>query len=265
MCSSDVSSVRFSNDVSNYNNLSTNTNDLSDLRSNNEGNHSNFTDSNLTDTNAKTIISRKSKGLVFAHLNIRSVRNKMDDVKLIANNENVDVFTISGTWLSSDICDNEVSIPGYQLFRRDRTVNDPNNDHGGVACYVRDSLPVTHRTDLNVDGIEALWIEVKPKYAKPILVCTFYSQPSAYVEYFKRFDEKVQSINNDDVIILGDFNLDVLSDNTFKKVNDFCINNQFTQLIDEPTRVTESTSTLIDLICVCKPEEVTKSEVYTMV
>ena len=46
----------------------------------------------------------------------------MDDVKLIADDENIDVFTISETWLNSNISDDEVSIPDYQLFRRDRTL-----------------------------------------------------------------------------------------------------------------------------------------------
>ena len=34
----------------------------------------------------------------------------MDDVKLIADVENIDVFTISETWLNSNISDDEVSI-----------------------------------------------------------------------------------------------------------------------------------------------------------
>ncbi|XP_072016559.1 uncharacterized protein [Amphiura filiformis] len=188
----------------------------------------------------------------------------MDDVKLIAADENIDVFTISETWLDSTVSDNEVNVPGYQLYRRDRSAHiDEHNedDHGGVACYVRDSLTAIHREDLNDDAIEALWVEIKPKYRKPILVCTFYRPPSSYVEYFKRFDEKVQSINADDIVILGDFNLDCLSENTYKKVHEFCTNSQLSQLVDEPTRVTETTSTLIDLICVSKPEEISNCEV----
>ena len=47
-----------------------------------------------------------------------------------------------------NIFDDKVSIPGYQLFRRDRTLL---NDHGGVVCYVKDSLSAVHRNDLNDD------------------------------------------------------------------------------------------------------------------
>ncbi len=229
-----------------------------------------FNKSNKTgkdDHISKSLKTKKTKGVVFAHLNVRSIRNKMDDVKYIAENENVDVFTISETWLSSNICDNELSIPGYHLFRRDRPLendnvmeNDENDDeHGGVACYVRDSHTAVKRSDLNDDEIEALWIEIKPKYSKPFLVCTFYRPPDCNVEYFNKFDNIVQGLNDDDIVILGDFNLDCLSDNTSKKVDDFCTNNQLSQIIDEPTRVTESSSTLIDLICVSRPEEYTST------
>ena len=44
----------------------------------------------------------------------------MDDVKLVADDENIDVFTISETWINSNISDDEVSIPGYKLFCGDR-------------------------------------------------------------------------------------------------------------------------------------------------
>ena len=98
----------------------------------------------------------------------------MDDVELIADDENIDVFAISETWLNSNISDDEVSIPGYQLFRSDRTLL---NDHGGVICHVKDSLSAVHRNDLNDDAIEALWVEIKPKYTKPVLLYTFYRTP----------------------------------------------------------------------------------------
>lgn len=207
---------------------------------------------------------KNEKGLIFAHLNTRSMRKKMDDIKLLIKNECIDVFTISESWLDANVSDAEINIPGYTLFRRDRHLGyDYGNDNGsgGTVCYVKDHINATHRTDLNDDAIEALWVELKPSHIKPILVCTFYRPPDMTVNYFKRFDEIVQGINVDDIVILGDFNLDCLTENTYKKVDEFCVNNQLVQIIDEPTRVTETTSTLIDLICVSKPEEVVSSKV----
>ena len=45
----------------------------------------------------------------------------MDDVKLTADDENIVAFTISETWLNSNICIRGVSTPGYHFFRRDKT------------------------------------------------------------------------------------------------------------------------------------------------
>lgn len=207
--------------------------------------------------------TRNRKGLVFAHLNTRSVRYKMDEIKLIAENEDIDIFTISESWLDENISDSEVNIPGFTMFRRDRKQHIVSDvGHGGTLCYVKDHINATYRNDLNNNSdIEALWVELKPRNVKPILVCTFYRPPGVDVSYFKRFDEIVQSINSDDTVILGDFNLDCLTDSTSKKVSEFCVNNQLTQLVDEPTRVTENTSTLIDLICVSKPEDVSYTNV----
>jgi hypothetical protein len=47
-----------------------------------------------------------------AHLNIRSIYNKIGSLKLLLNEKPFDIFTISETWLNSDITDGEISIPG---------------------------------------------------------------------------------------------------------------------------------------------------------
>ncbi len=110
---------------------------------------------------------KNEKGLIFAHLNTRSMRKKMDDIKLLIKNECIDVFTISESWLDTNVSDAEITIPGYTLFRRDRCLNyDYGNDNGsgGTVCYVKDHINATHRTDLNDDAIEALWVELKPNH-----------------------------------------------------------------------------------------------------
>ena len=46
----------------------------------------------------------------------------------------------------------------------------------------------------------------------------------------------------------GDFNLDILKDNSNRKIRDLCQQFNFEQLINEPTHFTENSSSLIDLI-----------------
>ena len=56
---------------------------------------------------------------------------------------------------------------------------------------------------------------------------------------------------NDDIVMLGDFNLNQLEITASTKTMDnICMVHGLHQLIDQPTRVTDTTSTLIDLIFV---------------
>ena len=53
-----------------------------------------------------------------------------------------------------------------------------------------------------------------------------------------------------DIVILGDFNLNMLNAQTQRKVTDLCQQYNLSQLINEPTNFTESSASLIDLIMV---------------
>ena len=74
-------------------------------------------------------------------------QSKLDDLKHMADENLIDIITISETWLSSEINDNVLYIPGYQqILRQDRI-----GRAGGVAIYIRDGIGFTHRLDLE-DG-----------------------------------------------------------------------------------------------------------------
>ena len=68
--------------------------------------------------------------------NIRSIRNKLDEVKetVLVHNCDINVFTES--WLNSFCKDNITSINGYNQFRLDRE----QKHGGGIIVYVRDHI-----------------------------------------------------------------------------------------------------------------------------
>ena len=53
-----------------------------------------------------------------------------------------------------------------------------------------------------------------------------------------------------DIVILGDFNLNILNAQLQRKVIDLCQQYNLSQLINEPTNFTESSASIIDLIMV---------------
>ena len=54
--------------------------------------------------------------------------------------------------------------------------------------------------------------------------------------------------NISNILITGDFNIDILKDNSSQKVRDLCQQFNFEQIINEPTLYTENFSSPIDLI-----------------
>ena len=54
--------------------------------------------------------------------------------------------------------------------------------------------------------------------------------------------------NIPDILITGDFNLDIQKDSSYRKVNDLCQQFSLQQLITDPTHYTETSSSIIDLI-----------------
>ncbi|CAH3162004.1 unnamed protein product [Pocillopora meandrina] len=59
-------------------------------------------------------LSIKANGLSIAHLNVRSLTGKIDQLNLVmSNNKGPDIWTFSETWLSNSIQDEEIHVPGY--------------------------------------------------------------------------------------------------------------------------------------------------------
>ena len=150
----------------------------------------------------------KLRGLKIAHLNVRSILNKMDDVRSLAHNKRFDIFTFSETWLNPSIKDFEVHIPGYTLVRQDRT----GKRGGGTAIYVRNGIPYKHRQDLSAENIKSSWVEVNRLKCKKLFVGCVYRPPNACSDTF------IDLLNNSllklptgsHIVLLGGVNIDFL-------------------------------------------------------
>ena len=76
------------------------------------------------------------KGFKIAHLNILSVRNKIDELRLFLHHNDFDILCLSETWLTSNIDNNEVYINGYDICRLDRK----GTQGRGVLCYIKSTI-----------------------------------------------------------------------------------------------------------------------------
>jgi len=129
------------------------------------------------------------------------------------------VGMISETWLSSEIDDSMVHIPGFKLFRLDRKkLNEKGNDKrgGGVAIYVKCGLGVKIIDQSSEkDDIEFLLLELKTNHVSTLLGTVYFPYSTAV-----KLTPLKSSLTNlvsyfENIIIGGDFNIDLLDQNDY--------------------------------------------------
>ena len=168
----------------------------------------------------------------------------------------IDVMAVNETKLDPQIGDNEIQMAGYSTVRRDR-----NKFGGGVCLYIKNYLNYSVRNDLMPDQLEAIVIEINKPNSVPIFICTWYRPPGSSIELFDTFElflDKIDSTNCE-LFVLGDLNCDLFSkdlDCYSKRLIELCELYNLFQVIDEPTRVTLHSETLIDLCLTTAPENI---------
>jgi len=229
-------------------------------------NEASFTEDPVSVTDSETITDYdqydcfKNRGLHFIHLNSRSILPKLDEIHLLAKSTNAAVVAVTETWLDSSVTDQEVAVPGYSIERRDR-----NREGGGVALYIRNNIAYNRRDDLM--GInEFCAVDLLLPKSKPILVGVAYRPQSDYNFYNDIEDTFLASPNfiQQETYIMGDFNTDVAAkkNNSLKKAMcNFMKTFDLSQIINEPTRVTTESQTILDLIFCSDVNNITQSGV----
>jgi exonuclease III len=105
-----------------------------------------------------------------ASLNINSLLAHIDELRVYMNTSKIDVLTINETKLDSTIENSEIHLPGFEIIRKDRTVNGRN---GGESVFcLRSNINYIMRDDLSYDNLECLIIEISKPRSKSLLLGT---------------------------------------------------------------------------------------------
>ena len=90
------------------------------------------------------------------HLNIHFLYPKLDEIKLLNFDKQLDVLCFCETFLNDSFSDHELSINNYNMFRRDRgTIG------GGLVIYVKYIYHCTRISDLESISLECICLEIK--------------------------------------------------------------------------------------------------------
>lgn len=186
------------------------------------------------------------------HINARSLLNKIDIFRSIFEGTGVHIIMVSETWLSSDISDTMVRIPGYKVYRNDRRTM---TTGGGVALYIRIGIPATivYNSE-NDEDIEMLLVRIKTSSTNFLLGCIYIVNPTTRrLQLLKSFLSPLVSCY-EHILLGGDFNVDLLGPSNSVQLGFFRILKSFSLTpvnTSEPTRFGVSrngfSSSLLDL------------------
>ena len=180
--------------------------------------------------------------LSIIHINANHIKNKIYSIAYEASR--YDIITVSETFLNEDSKEENLVIEGFHKpVRKDR-----DHDGGGVAIYVKKTLLCKHRRDLDIPDLEAVWVETNVNKER-LLIGSFYRPPSKPISYWDLIDTSIKQASSEPLklFVLGDFNSDYLHNPSNHLMNLIRFNN-LKQVIDEPTRITQTTATCLDLI-----------------
>ena len=119
------------------------------------------------------------------------------------------------------------------------------------------------------DQLEYLTIEIVNPHSKPFLVGTLYRPPKSSPDLFVVFEDLINKIDAENLesYLFGDLNCNYLESvpdqNTLSLMNIFEVYG-LTQLITEPTRISQTSQTLIHLSVTNSPDKVTRSGILSL-
>ena len=171
-----------------------------------------------------------------------------------------DIFNIFESWLDSSVTNLEQEIPSYDLYRVDRQ----NKKGCGVCFYILHSYKIEVLWDISGisdAGFHQLWIKVQVRNLRSVIFCTAYRPPDVPVTCFDNDLTPsliAASLLNKPIYILADLNCNLLipENPDSKALLDFSRMYNLSQMVQSPTRVTDSTESLIDVILSSNEQQV---------
>ena len=192
-----------------------------------------------------------------AHINARSIPKHIHEIDKIVTETKLDILGVSETFISKHTPESIYQIPGYKYINKSRD----KKCRGGIGIYVNENLPFK-LIKLPVDFVqpEMLFIEVTIGVVK-MAIGVIYKSPLIPYSVYAAIHENIVAVTTkyEHCVIMGDMNINhLLPDSSACKFFTTYLTEPFafSQVITEPTRITATTSTLIDLMLTSSPENV---------
>ena len=120
------------------------------------------------------------RGFKLASLNVNKLSTHIDEIRILLADKCLDVLAIQETKLDVFHNNSDFYICGYELIWRDRL----SDGGGGICFYIKPTINFSVWTDLNVDELENLCIEIRKPNSKPFIVVYWYRPPNSPIGLF---------------------------------------------------------------------------------
>ncbi len=169
---------------------------------------------------------------------------------------NLDFLCLSETWLHDNSSTAALIVPGYVIFRRDRT----DAKGSGVMIYVRDTIHCKEIQWQNPNNLECVGLNVILLPQMSYILIVIYRPPSSNISFYDKFKKLLcQCDFRKYIIVMGDLNINWEDKSSRKKIKLITDGFNLVQMVKGPTRIIHRISTQIDLIFSNRAERITKS------
>jgi len=200
------------------------------------------------------------KKLKITHINTQSIlaNSKIEEISIICNETDIDILCITESWLKSNYNNNffKQYMSNYQIIRKDRI----SKRGGGLIIFIKKNIKYKILEIENCGIIEILFIKLLDKN---IVIGTCYRPPNSISDDLDFFENILTNLilNNDNLILLGDFNININNESSLqKKYLNIISNLNLNQIIDKNTHHLDFSESLIDHILVSNQENVIISD-----
>ena len=215
---------------------------------------------------------QKQKGIINMHLNVRSLRSKVMEIKNLIKIHNPHIFGVSETELNKDrVLVESLKIQGYDLLFPQSWSK---YGFARVVVYVKKSFKYTQVSELEDDRVQSVWIKGGYDKSKGIYFCHGYREhlsgqgSNEQQIYLNKFLDQWEAacyhggtVTPNEVHVSGDINIDVFQGKWLrldypllplsKMIKNFCHLNNFYQLVEGITRAQyNSVNQTTDISCI---------------
>jgi hypothetical protein len=210
----------------------------------------------LTNDMLKETLQSKRNVFKCLSLNVQSLNAKIDLLRIQLESIFVqdccfDAILLQETWIGDTNYNVDMlQIEGYRLISQPYTIT----KHGGLAIYLKDDLQyeLMELNEQNSEIWESQFLKVKISRNCNVTLGNLYRPPRDISDNYIQFKEELERVLlqlSGEVIIGGDFNIDLLKISEKPLFNDYLemlIINGFIPKIVLPTHSSRQSATLID-------------------